>query len=208
MNFPHLIKVAHCSICIALQASFTAVVLINDWSPWAVVHTGSALVPVMDQQEIVADCKRQPAVFFTIKWKPALFVSSGPKPCEACRQEEIYEEPISILNSNEVSCEECQHRYFLRRLPCNLYIIPHPHSVSKGNIRLQSGGSFRLHNATYYVWLLLYLVALWVHWTVFFAPPPGISRQCCRSRNSKSSCQVFEPGLRLDRLNKRIWGEV
>uniref|UniRef100_A0A3Q3VPM1 TNF receptor-associated factor n=1 Tax=Mola mola TaxID=94237 RepID=A0A3Q3VPM1_MOLML len=28
--------------------------------------------------------------------------SSGPKPCEACRQEEIYEEPISILNSNEV----------------------------------------------------------------------------------------------------------
>ncbi|AWP15320.1 putative TNF receptor-associated factor 2 [Scophthalmus maximus] len=27
--------------------------------------------------------------------------SSGPKPCEACRQEEIYEEPISILNSNE-----------------------------------------------------------------------------------------------------------
>ncbi|KAM3599122.1 uncharacterized protein V6R79_000390 [Siganus canaliculatus] len=28
--------------------------------------------------------------------------SSGPKPCEACRQEEIYEEPISILNNNEV----------------------------------------------------------------------------------------------------------
>ncbi|XP_034047341.1 TNF receptor-associated factor 2 [Thalassophryne amazonica] len=27
--------------------------------------------------------------------------SSGPKPCDACRQEEIYEEPISILNSNE-----------------------------------------------------------------------------------------------------------
>ncbi|CAN9504494.1 unnamed protein product [Ophioblennius macclurei] len=27
--------------------------------------------------------------------------SSGPQPCEACRQEEIYEEPISILNSNE-----------------------------------------------------------------------------------------------------------
>ncbi|KAM9306873.1 TNF receptor-associated factor 2 isoform 1-T2 [Pholidichthys leucotaenia] len=27
--------------------------------------------------------------------------SSGPKPCEACQQEEIYEEPISILNSNE-----------------------------------------------------------------------------------------------------------
>uniref|UniRef100_A0A8C6PC68 TNF receptor-associated factor n=1 Tax=Nothobranchius furzeri TaxID=105023 RepID=A0A8C6PC68_NOTFU len=27
--------------------------------------------------------------------------SSGPKPCEACRQEEIYEEPTSILNSNE-----------------------------------------------------------------------------------------------------------
>lgn len=30
------------------------------------------------------------------------FLSSGPKPCEACRHEEIYEEPISILNSNEV----------------------------------------------------------------------------------------------------------
>ncbi|KAK5879052.1 hypothetical protein CesoFtcFv8_024397 [Champsocephalus esox] len=27
--------------------------------------------------------------------------SSGPKPCEACREEEIYEEPFSILNSNE-----------------------------------------------------------------------------------------------------------
>uniref|UniRef100_A0A8C2ZEX9 TNF receptor-associated factor n=1 Tax=Cyclopterus lumpus TaxID=8103 RepID=A0A8C2ZEX9_CYCLU len=27
--------------------------------------------------------------------------SCGPKPCEACRQEEIYEEPFSILNSNE-----------------------------------------------------------------------------------------------------------
>uniref|UniRef100_UPI0037E74ABC TNF receptor-associated factor 2 n=1 Tax=Semicossyphus pulcher TaxID=241346 RepID=UPI0037E74ABC len=27
--------------------------------------------------------------------------SSGPKPCEACRQEEIYEEPVSILNSSE-----------------------------------------------------------------------------------------------------------
>ncbi|XP_056146293.1 TNF receptor-associated factor 2 [Lampris incognitus] len=27
--------------------------------------------------------------------------SLGPKPCEACRQEDIYEEPISILNSNE-----------------------------------------------------------------------------------------------------------
>ncbi|XP_075942829.1 TNF receptor-associated factor 2 [Anarhichas minor] len=27
--------------------------------------------------------------------------SCGPKPCEACRKEEIYEEPISILNSNE-----------------------------------------------------------------------------------------------------------
>uniref|UniRef100_A0A672ZJ86 TNF receptor-associated factor n=1 Tax=Sphaeramia orbicularis TaxID=375764 RepID=A0A672ZJ86_9TELE len=27
--------------------------------------------------------------------------SSGPKPCEACREEEIYEEPTSILNGNE-----------------------------------------------------------------------------------------------------------
>lgn len=32
-----------------------------------------------------------------------LFASCGPKPCEACRQEEMYEEPISILNSSEVS---------------------------------------------------------------------------------------------------------
>uniref|UniRef100_A0A8C7TZI1 TNF receptor-associated factor n=1 Tax=Oncorhynchus mykiss TaxID=8022 RepID=A0A8C7TZI1_ONCMY len=30
-----------------------------------------------------------------------LLTSSGPKPCEACQQEEIYEEPQSILNSNE-----------------------------------------------------------------------------------------------------------
>lgn len=43
--------------------------------------------------------------FFPYKVKTVLFVSSGPKPCEACRQEEIYEEPISILNSNEVSHE-------------------------------------------------------------------------------------------------------
>lgn len=37
------------------------------------------------------------------------FLSSGPKPCEACRQEEIYEEPASILNSNEVimCCSYC-----------------------------------------------------------------------------------------------------
>lgn len=41
--------------------------------------------------------------FFLLQIKTVLFVSSGPKPCEACRQEEIYEEPISILNSNEVS---------------------------------------------------------------------------------------------------------
>ncbi|XP_004074805.1 TNF receptor-associated factor 2 [Oryzias latipes] len=27
--------------------------------------------------------------------------SSGPKPCQACRKEEIYEEPMSILNSSE-----------------------------------------------------------------------------------------------------------
>ncbi|CAL8386960.1 unnamed protein product [Boreogadus saida] len=30
-----------------------------------------------------------------------LLTSSGPKPCEACRQEEIYEEPMSILNSDQ-----------------------------------------------------------------------------------------------------------
>ncbi|KAF3701997.1 TNF receptor-associated factor 2 [Channa argus] len=49
-----------------------------------------------------------------------LLTSSGPKPCEACRQEEIYEEPISILNSSEsqhegrceyerIQCEACQN---------------------------------------------------------------------------------------------------
>lgn len=47
-----------------------------------------------------------------------------------------------------------------------------------------------------------------MEFTEFFALLPGISRQCCRTRNSKSACQVFEPGLRLDRLNKTIWGEV
>lgn len=44
---------------------------------------------------------------------------------------------------------------------------------------------------------------------VFVPPlPPGISRQCCWSRNSKSACQVFKPGLQLDGIYKRIWGEV
>ncbi|XP_028318760.1 TNF receptor-associated factor 2 [Gouania willdenowi] len=36
--------------------------------------------------------------------------SSGPKPCEACRLEEIYEEPISILNSNEAFSDNAAGR--------------------------------------------------------------------------------------------------
>ncbi|KAK7895193.1 hypothetical protein WMY93_020518 [Mugilogobius chulae] len=55
--------------------------------------------------------------------------SSGPKPCEACRDEEIYEEPISILNSNEaqhegrceyekIQCSSCQNYILPRTLNC------------------------------------------------------------------------------------------
>uniref|UniRef100_A0A3Q2D6Z1 TNF receptor-associated factor n=1 Tax=Cyprinodon variegatus TaxID=28743 RepID=A0A3Q2D6Z1_CYPVA len=54
-----------------------------------------------------------------------LLTSAGPKPCEACRQEEIYEEPMSILNSSEaqhegrceyerVQCEACQASILLK----------------------------------------------------------------------------------------------
>lgn len=38
--------------------------------------------------------------------------------------------------------------------------------------------------------------------------PPGVSRQCSRARNSESACQVFEPGLQLDWIYKRVRGEV
>ncbi|TNN73795.1 TNF receptor-associated factor 2 [Liparis tanakae] len=44
-----------------------------------------------------------------------LLTSCGPKPCEACRQEEIYEEPFSILNSNEAQHED---RCEFERMPC------------------------------------------------------------------------------------------
>lgn len=113
--FPHLNKVTNCSICVVLRASFTAVYLVNNSSTWVMV------------QEIVTDFCHQTDddLFFYYKVKTVLFVSSGPKPCEACRQEEIYEEPISILNSNEVSyevCFFCQHCALMRHLP-------HPHSV-------------------------------------------------------------------------------
>lgn len=71
-------------------------------------------------QEIVTDFWHQTDddefFFFYYKVKTVLFVSSGPKPCEACRQEEIYEEPISILNSNEVSYEVCIFFFFLPAL--------------------------------------------------------------------------------------------
>lgn len=39
-----------------------------------------------------------------------MLTSAGPKPCEACRQEEIYEEPISILNSNEAFPDNAARR--------------------------------------------------------------------------------------------------
>lgn len=101
--------------------------------------------------------------FFFLLWskKPVLFVSSGPKPCEACRQEEIYEEPISILNSNEVShgvCRFSQHCYVMRHLPCNLYTIPHPHPVTKKKIMSpvwRENPSLQTHNLICYVSLRL-----------------------------------------------------
>lgn len=72
-------------------------------------------------QEIVTDFWHQTDddefFFFYYKVKTVLFVSSGPKPCEACRQEEIYEEPISILNSNEVSYEVCIFFFFASIVP-------------------------------------------------------------------------------------------
>lgn len=86
------------------------------------------------------------------------FLSSGPKPCEACRQEEIYEEPISILNSNEVimCCSYCiatQWDVFLPRLwliqaspPPPLISDSHSHACyvyRLGCITVSSG--FRFH---------------------------------------------------------------
>lgn len=105
--------------------------------------------------------------FLLLSHKFVLFVSSGPKPCEACRQEEIYEEPISILNSNEVRYDICSLQpmlVYMRHLPCNLYTIPHPHSVQKEKIHDYSliGVSLTTtsHNATFNVCFLLQLVAL------------------------------------------------
>ncbi|XP_062340549.1 TNF receptor-associated factor 2 isoform X1 [Osmerus eperlanus] len=39
-----------------------------------------------------------------------LLTSNGPKPCQACRQEEIYEEPQSILNSSEAFADNAAGR--------------------------------------------------------------------------------------------------
>lgn len=101
--FPHLNKVTNCSICVALQASFTAVLLVNN-------GPGNC-------HWLLAPNRWWWIYFFYYKVKTVLFVSSGPKPCEACRQEEIYEEPISILNSNEVSYEVCIFFFFASIVP-------------------------------------------------------------------------------------------
>lgn len=189
MNFPHLISATSCCIVWWL-------ICFSCDSHWFSTCSSNGSAGNCCWLQAPTSC------FFTIKWKPVLFVSSGPKPCEACRQEEIYEEPISILNSNEVNWNV----FLVIRMS---FLTPALFQRKIYDYSL-AGVSFTTtsHNATYYVWLLLHLVALWIHWTVFFAPLPGISRQCRRSRDSKSSCQVFEPGLRLDRLNKGVWGEV
>lgn len=132
--------------------------------------------------------------FFPYKVKTVLFVSSGPKPCEACRQEEIYEEPISILNSNEVSHEVFDFNvvsssYFMRDYhhhPCcftEKFLTGFPHDNKHPRC-----------NHVCLVCLPLKLLAL-VKKKNNRSLLTGISRQCCRTRNSKSPRQMFEPGL-------------
>lgn len=192
-----------CRICIALQAPFTTVALVYDLATSAVVHT---------QQEIVSYCENHRDndfilfYFFNYKVKTVLFVSSGPKPCEACRQEEIYEEPISILNSNEVSYAVFSFQltllldetssslplFFKRKAcHCSLWVSPH-------------------HRLPLCDLLCLFSLIISGFMSSLSSPflLPGISRQCRRTRNSKSACQVFKPGLQLDGLNKTIWGRV
>lgn len=93
-------KAIICRICLALWAPCTAVALVNDLST-------CVLCSIRNRKLSLTVRTIEMMLFFlsflNYKVKIVLFVSSGPKPCEACRQEEIYEEPISILNSNEVS---------------------------------------------------------------------------------------------------------
>lgn len=92
-----------------------------------------------------------------------LFASSGPKPCEACRQEEMYEEPISILNSSEVS-QRVQYKVSVLRAVW-------PHNLSSGhllrNLSMISVWMF-FQSAAYTccVWFLSYSVAV-LHPQVF-----------------------------------------
>lgn len=83
-----------------------------------------------------------------------LFASSGPKPCEACRQEEMYEEPISILNSSEVS----------QRVQYNALLLPTEYGMV-----FQSGA--------YACCVVPFVLSS-------CAAPPGVPRQCSRKRNS------------------------
>ncbi|XP_018600343.1 TNF receptor-associated factor 2 [Scleropages formosus] len=48
----------------------------------------------------------------------AQLTSSGPKPCEACRIEEIFEEPLSILNSSDAFPDNAARRE-IESLPAN-----------------------------------------------------------------------------------------
>lgn len=93
----------------------------------------SLLIYLLEQEVITDGFKTQAISFFFFNllslkkniYIYILFASSGPKPCEACRQEEMYEEPISILNSNEVSHKErffCPH-YDDRRHPLYTYCV-------------------------------------------------------------------------------------
>lgn len=91
-----------------------------------------------------------------------LFSSSGPKPCEACRQEEMYEEPISILNSSEVS-QRAQYKHH----PCPVW----PHNLLSGYLLRQPemisvGMVFQSAAYTCHVLFLLYWVAV-LHPQVF-----------------------------------------
>lgn len=143
--------------------------------------------------------------FFPYKVKTVLFVSSGPKPCEACRQEEIYEEPISILNSNEVSHEVFDFNWLTPITSWEIVITTHV--VWQKIFWLGFPVITNSHIANISCLSAIKITGL-SHTKNNSSLLTGISRQCCRSRNSKSPCQVFEPGLWLDRLDKTIWGGV
>lgn len=114
VNLNWSIHIGSCTFCVCVSHLFTHIFAqaVDFFSP--TTAQGCKLQHMLSQAsstgvvQVVFVCAAQQEVFFVsfpYKVKTVLFVSSGPKPCEACRQEEIYEEPISILNSNEVSRE-------------------------------------------------------------------------------------------------------